>query len=47
MITMVDYVSSDECVYIIHNKKAEILQKTRENHTIYTWYVHGKYLCSL
>ena len=36
MIKMVDYVSSGEFVNIIHNKKAEILPKARETHTIYT-----------
>ena len=36
MIVMVDYVSSGECVNIIHNKKAEVLLKLEaEPHDVY------------
>ena len=36
MIVMVDYVSSGECVNVIHNKKAEVLPKLEaEPHDIY------------
>ena len=36
MIVMVDYVSSGECVNIIHNKKAEVLPKLEaEPHDVY------------
>ena len=36
MIAMADYVSSGECVKIIHNKKAEVLPKLKgELHDVY------------
>ena len=36
MIAIVDYVSSGECVNIIHNKKAEVLPKLDgEPHNVY------------